>query len=79
MSPEAVARLDKIFRDVFELDAGRDVTPLSQKNVKRWDSMGLMTLVLAIESEFKLTIDMNDTERLTSYAAVRDYLEGKIT
>lgn len=70
-------RLQALFRAVFDLLPSADVFTCRQANTPAWDSMAHVSLVAAIESEFGLTIDAGDSLTLTSYEAVRLYLEGQ--
>jgi hypothetical protein len=51
MNTQTSDRLQDIFRAVFELSGGIDVTNLDQTNSPRWDSLDHVSLVTAIESE----------------------------
>ncbi len=70
-------RLDQIFKAVLDLPGSADVTRLRQINAPGWDSLAHVSLVAAVESEFGLQIDAADSLELTSYEAVRAYLEDK--
>lgn len=70
-------RLDEIFKAVLDLPGTSDVTRLRQINAPGWDSLAHVSLVAAIESEFGLQIDAADSLELTSYEAVRLYLEER--
>jgi len=61
--------LEQIFREVFDDLKDGDVTSLSQLNTPRWDSLAHVTLVTAIESEFSITIDTEESMEMTSYPA----------
>ena len=63
MTEDAEAKLQAIFRAAL---------------VASWDSLAHAMLMLAIESEFGVAIDAADQIRLTSYPAIRDYLEERV-
>jgi acyl carrier protein len=67
-------RLQAVFRGVLNLPPGADVAASAQSNTEAWDSMAHVSLVVAIEEEFGLTIDAGDSLGLTSYDAARRYL-----
>jgi len=75
MTQENERKLAEVFRAVFSLGQGSDVTGVRQLNTPGWDSLGHVSLVAAIESEFEISIDIADSLALTSYSAVRLYLE----
>ena len=75
LSPRAEEKLQDIFRVVFRLPETCDVTQVHQASEGNWDSLGHVSLVAAIESEFNITIDAADTLQMTSYDATRSLLE----
>jgi len=74
MTEETEAELQAIVRAALELPPQVDVTRAGQDTVATWDSLAHAMLMVAIESEFGLSIDAADQLRLTSYPAIRDYL-----
>lgn len=79
MNEQDDTRLQDIVRSVLELAPDADVTAASQPSVPTWDSLAHVTLMLAVESEFGVAIDVDSQVRLTSYAAIRQYLEARGT
>jgi acyl carrier protein len=77
MSTDTADRLQDIFRAVFEVPAGTDVTTMRQIATPAWDSLAHVSLVTAIESEFGVSLDAADQLRMTSYAATAALLEEK--
>jgi acyl carrier protein len=77
MKPENRDQLDKIFRAVFELGSGQDVSRLRQIDTPAWDSLAHVTLVMGIESELGITLDAADQLRMTSYATTALLLEER--
>ena len=74
VTEETEAKLQAIVRAALELPPQVDVTGAGQDTVATWDSLAHAMLMVAIESEFGLSIDAADQLRLTSYPAIRDYL-----
>jgi len=74
MTEKTEAKLQAIVRAALELPPQVDVTRVGQDTVATWDSLAHAMLMVAIESEFGLSIDAADQLRLTSYPAIRDYL-----
>jgi acyl carrier protein len=62
---------------VLELPTGTDVSRVRQLAVESWDSLAHVSLMLAIEGEFGVTIDIADQIALTSVPAIRLYLEER--
>jgi len=71
------AKLNEIVSAVLELPAGTDVSRVRQLSVESWDSLAHVSLMLAIEGEFGVTIDIADQIALTSVPAIRLYLEER--
>jgi acyl carrier protein len=71
MSSEQDIKLSEIFRFILELPDGADVSKIRRINEARWDSLANVTLITAIESEFGVTLDSQEVERLTSYRATQ--------
>jgi len=77
MTDAAESRLQEIVRATLELPPDADVTETQQLDVETWDSLAHVSLMLAIEGEFGVSIDVADQIQLTSYAAIRRYLEER--
>ncbi len=71
------AKLNEIVSAVLELPTGTDVSHARQLAVESWDSLAHVSLMLAIEGEFGVTIDIADQIALTSVPAIRLYLEER--
>ncbi len=70
-------KLSQIFRFVLYLPDDADTSSLRRINESKWDSLANVTLVTALESEFGITLDSHEIERLTSYQATLLLLEEK--
>jgi acyl carrier protein len=77
MNPASENKLREIFVEILELDEKEDVSRARRIATERWDSLAQTTLIAAIESEFGLTLDIGDMERISSFAATRLLLEEK--
>ena len=75
MTADLESKLQEVVRVALDLPPDADVTRARQLAVPSWDSLAHVSLMLAIESEFGITIDVADQFRLTSYPAIRLYLE----
>jgi len=78
LSEQIGARLEQIFRAVFSLANEADVRQTRQINCRKWDSLGHVLLMSAIESEFNTQIDIAQTIGLTSFESVELYLTEKL-
>lgn len=75
MTVQSEVKLQEIVRIALDLPPDADVENARQLTVASWDSLAHVSLMLAIESEFGVSIDVADQLRLTSYPAIRLYLE----
>ena len=78
MNNESREKLEAIFRAVFELPAGSDLTGLQSGTTEAWDSLATVSLVAAIESECGLSLEAEQMLRITSYAETAK-LVGELT
>jgi acyl carrier protein len=76
LSDDIRTRLEQVFRAVFDLPADADVKQIRQINFRKWDSLGHVLLVAAIESEFGRNIDVDRSIQLTSFESAEVYLSG---
>ena len=77
MTDQAESKLQEIVRGTLDLPPDADVTLVRQLGVAGWDSLAHVSLMLAIEGEFGVSIDVVDQIQLTSYPAIRRYLEER--
>jgi acyl carrier protein len=68
-------RLEQVFSDVF---FGELMPPdeMTRTNCSRWDSMGHLNLLLALEQEFGITISDDAAADLDSFAAALQVILG---
>jgi acyl carrier protein len=62
--------LKKVMASVLKVDASAIDENSSMDNIKSWDSLGHMNLVLALEDEFKVVIPDEDAGNITSYKLI---------
>jgi acyl carrier protein len=73
--PELDERLTRCFASVFPTLSPLEIRSASVESVPGWDSLAAVTLVAVLEQEFDTQIDLMELPDLTSYQAVRNYLE----
>lgn len=74
---ELESKLTQIFQLVLELLEDEDVSNLRRINEARWDSLAHVTLITALESEFDINLNHEDSDRLTSYQSTLLLLQEK--
>ena len=70
-----ISALENIFIEIFELDSNNDLSKLSSANHKNWDSMMQVNLIVAVESEFNISIDPDDYEMFKSFQNILQVIE----
>ena len=70
-------KLNKIFSVVFNLKE-KNIKSATFENVKKWDSMGHLNLILAIESSFKIKVNPDDSINFLSYKKIYNFLKKQI-
>ena len=66
-------KLTKIFKESFGLETIDD--SMSVDNVKGWDSMGHVGLIMALQQEFDVSISPAEAIELTDIAAIKQFLQ----
>jgi acyl carrier protein len=68
------SRLTQVFRDVFDDDGIILTNTTTAKDVKAWDSLSHIHLVLAVEKEFKVRLDLAEIMKLENVGQMIDLL-----
>ena len=69
-------KLDDLFYIIFKIPKNKNKKNVSHKNVKRWDSLSHVSLILAIESKFNIKIKPEDSIELTSYKKILNFIKN---
>ena len=75
---ELLNKLKYIFRDVFgdeELDLSEETC---SESIVAWDSLAQISILAAVQDEFKVTFDMEEIVAMNSVKSIIDAIEGKI-
>lgn len=74
---EIFARLNKIFRKVFD-DNGITVTrKTTAKDIEDWDSLEHITLIGAVEREFKVKFTMKEVSAMKNVGEMADIIASR--
>ncbi len=68
-------KLKGIVADVLEVDPADIGSDFNMDNVEQWDSLRHMTLVLAIEDGFAISIPDEEAANITSWPLIRVVVE----
>ncbi len=74
---EAMARVQAVFRDIFDNDAMTLRDDMSAKDVEDWDSLTHVNLVAAIEKEFKTRFALAEIQTLKNVGEMIDLIVRK--
>ena len=74
MAAGNIYKLKQIFIEVFSISEA-EVESYRKLNNSKWDSLASVTLVVAIESEFKIQLQELDYESLSSFSSAELILE----
>ena len=72
-------RLESVFATVFPDLSPEQIKSASQDSVQAWDSVAAITLINLIEEEFEIEMDFDQVADLTSFAAIAEYLKGRLS
>jgi acyl carrier protein len=70
-------RLSKVFRDVFDNTELRISENTRGDDIKKWDSITHIALVLSFEDEFDLTLTVSEISDLDNVGAFVDIVEQR--
>ena len=77
MNQEIMDRLNAIFQDVFDDDSltvGPDTTA---KDVEDWDSLSHITLISAVEDEFRMKFSMKEVVEMKNVGEMISIIEAR--
>ena len=70
--------LKDIFQNIFKVPKKKIKMKTNFKNLRKWDSLNHVKLIMAIESKFKISIDPDQSIDMLSYKSILNYLIRKI-
>jgi acyl carrier protein len=69
--------LKKIFKNIFKIEMNKINNKTSYKNIKKWDSLNHVKLIMAIESKFRISIDPDEALKLLNFKDILNFLYKK--
>ena len=69
--------LAKIFADTFAHDEARFSAETVPDDVKKWDSIGHMTMVAAMEEHFGVQFEVDEIMEMVDVKKILEILDGK--
>jgi len=67
--------LKKIFSVIFQINEKNIKSSSSYKNIKKWDSLNHVKLIMSIESKFKISIDPEESLKFVSFGQILKFLK----
>jgi acyl carrier protein len=71
-------RVRGVMAQVFGLDKAKIPATASQETLAKWDSLGHLNLCVAIEEEFKVSLEDTQIAEMTSLPEVARILSGLV-
>lgn len=71
-------KLKAVFAEVFEIEANTVGPNTKLKEIKGWDSLGQLRIVMAIEEAFNVSFTIEEIALLVDYKSILDKLQSKL-
>jgi acyl carrier protein len=78
MTAGNIDKLKQIFIEVFSI-SDAEVESYRKLDSSKWDSLASVTLIVAIESEFKIELQESDYESLSSFSSAELVLKKYVS
>lgn len=78
LNGNAANRLASVFATVFRLSQSRVRPDLGPSEVQRWDSVGHVMLVAAVEREFSIQFDVDEIMEFTTFQSILSAIERRM-
>jgi acyl carrier protein len=67
-------QLKQVFSNIFNIEYKKINDRSSINNIKKWDSLNHIKLIIALENKFKVKIKTDDIIKLNSYKKIKKIL-----
>ena len=78
-SEPTASRLSAVFTEVFHLAPDRVHPGLGPADVERWDSVGHVMLITAVEQRFSIQFEVEEIMEFTTFEAILSAIERRMT
>lgn len=68
-------QLFELLEDLFEVDPGTITENTTADDLEKWDSLGHVMMIGALEDELGVTIPMEEALEITTVAEILEYLK----
>jgi len=69
-------KIKQIFHDLFGIPLDKINDNSSPSNIEKWDSLGHLNLVMAIEQRFQIKLKDQDVVGMLNFGLIKDILKG---
>jgi acyl carrier protein len=69
--------LHRLLVEFFDLPTNTRSEDISQQLLAQWDSLAMVQLITELERRFSIEFDLDEINRLRSYAEIREVLARK--
>ena len=69
--------LKKIFSDILKKDLSKINNSLSMNDIKEWDSMAHVRIIIEVEKKFKIKINFQKAEKMRTFKEFLVFLDSK--
>ena len=69
--------LHRLLVEFFDLPTNTRSEDISQQLLAKWDSLAMVQLITELERRFSIEFDLDEINRLRSYAEIREVLSRK--
>ena len=74
---EIFERLDRVFRDVFDDDTIHVTPKTTADDIEDWDSLEHITLISAVEREFRMKFKMGEISSMKNVGEMVDIIKSR--
>jgi len=71
-------RVEKVIIEVFQLGGQKIDKNWTSNDIQNWDSLGHLTLVIAIEKEFNMKFEVEDFFKIKSIKDIEELVKEKL-
>lgn len=76
---EIKKKLTQIFEDVLEVDAITLSRETIAADIEEWDSLAQISLIVAIEKEFNISLSLAEIQQLQNVGDMFDIIQQKVS
>ena len=73
---EVEKKLKRIMSVVFAIDESKIDTNTSNQNIKAWDSLKHLSMILALEDEFNIRFTNKETTSINDFKTIVDIIQN---